>query len=167
MSTLEFFPKRTLSIRHYTLTRDGAEIGQIDCGGVRQPATLTVGGASYNPVSEGVLRTKFHLDADGARIADVELAGTFSRRFIVHAGVKTCTLKVASWFGRSFVLTENEVEVGRIARTGFFTARCWAELPDDLPLSVQAFLIWLVLITWRRQAVTAGIVAVGAAAGGQ
>jgi len=167
MTTLEFFPNRTLSIRHYTLTRDGAEIGQIDCGGVRQPATLTVGGATYNPVSEGALRPKFHLDAGGTRIANVELAGTLFRRFVVHAGAKTCTLKVASWFGRSFVLTENDVEVGRIARSGFFTARCRAELPNDLPLPVQAFLIWLVLITWRRQAVTAGIVAAGAAAGGQ
>lgn len=167
MSTLEFFPKRTFSMRYYTLTRDGVEIGQIDCGGVRQPATLTVGGVGYNPVSEGVLRTKFHLDAGGTRIADVELGGTFFRRFIVHAGVKTYTLKVASWFGRSFVLTENDVEVGRIARTGFFTARCRAELPDDLPLPLQAFLIWLVLITWRRQAVVAGIVAGSAAASSQ
>jgi hypothetical protein len=167
MSTLEFFPNRTFSMRLYTLTRDGVEIGQIDCGGARWSAALTVGSASYNPVSEGVLRTKFHLDAGGTRIADVELAGTFFRRFVVHAGAKTCTLKVASWFGRSFILTENDVEVGRIARSGFFTARCRAELPDDLPLPVQAFLIWLVLITWRRQAVTAGIVAAGAAAGGQ
>jgi len=165
MSTLEFFPKRTFSMRRYTLTRDGVEIGQIDCGGVRQPATLTVGGAGYNPVSEGVLRTKFHLDAGAARIADVETAGINFRRFIVHAGAKTYTLKVASWLGRNFVLTENDVEVGRIARTGFFTARCRAELPDDLPLPLQAFLIWLVLITWRRQVVTAGIVAGGAAAG--
>jgi hypothetical protein len=165
MSTLEFFPKRTFSMRHYTLTRDGVEIGQINCGGVRQPATLTVGGASYDPVSEGVLRTKFHLDAGGARIADVELRGTLFRRFVVHSGAKTYALKVASWFARNFVLTENDVEVGRIARTGFFTARCRAELPDDLPLPLQAFLIWLVLTTWRRQAVTAGIVAGGAAAG--
>jgi hypothetical protein len=164
MSTLEFFPKRLFSMRRYTLTRDGLEIGQIDCGGVRQHASLTVGGASYSPISEGVLRTKFHLDSGGARIADVEPAGTYFRRFIVHAGTKTYTLKVASWFGRNFVLTENDVEVGRIARTGFFTARCNAELPDDLPLPVQAFLIWLVLITWRRQAVVAGIVA-GTAAG--
>jgi hypothetical protein len=167
MSTLEFFPKRTFSMRRYTLTRAGVEIGQIDCGGMRQPATLTVGGASYNPVSEGVLRTKFHLDAGGVRIADVEPAGTYFRRFIVHAGAKTYTLKVASWFGRNFVLTENDVEVGRIARTGLFTARCRAELPDDMPLPVQAFLIWLVLITWRRQAVVAGIGAGGAAAGSQ
>jgi hypothetical protein len=167
MSTLEFFPKRTFSMRHYTLTRDGVEIGQIDCGGVRQSATLTVGGASYNPVSEGGLRTNFHLDAGGARIADVEPAGTFFRRFIVRAGSKIYALKVASWFGRSFVLTENDVEVGRIARTGFFTARCKAELPDDLPLPLQAFLIWLVLITWRRQAVVAGVVTGGAAAGSQ
>jgi len=167
MSTLEFFPKRTFSIRLYTLTRDGVEIGQIDCGGMRQPATLMVGGASYNPVSEGVLRKKFHLDAGGVRIADIELGGTFSRRYMVHAGTKTYTLKLASWSGRSFALMENDVEVGRIARSGFFTARCRAEFPDDLALPVQAFLIWLVLITWRRQAVMAGIVAGGAAAGSQ
>jgi hypothetical protein len=163
MSTLEFFPKHTFSMRRYALTRDSVEIGQIDCGGVRQPATLTFGGASYDPVSEGVLRTKFHLDGGGVRIADVELTGTFFRRFIVHAGAKTYTLKVASWFARNFVLAENDVEVGRIARTGFFTARCRADLPDDLPLTVQAFLIWVVLITWRRQAVVTGIVAGGAA----
>ena len=163
MCTLEFFPKRTFSMRYYTLTRDGVEIGQIDCGGARQPVTLTIGGETYNPVSEGVLRPKFHLDGGGARIAEVESAGTLFRRFIVRIGAKTYTLKVASWLGRIFVLTENDVEVGRIARTGFFTARSRAKLPDDLPLPLQAFLIWLVLTTWRRQAVTTAIMAGGAA----
>jgi hypothetical protein len=113
-----------------------------------------------------VLRTKFHLDSGGSRIADAELGGTFFRRFLVHAGAKTYTLKVASWSGRSFALMENEVEVGRIARAGFFTARCRAELPDDLPLPVQAFLIWVVLVTWRRQAVVAGLMVGGAAVAG-
>src|ERR1700728_993627 len=102
MSTLEFFPKRTFSMRRYTLTRDGVEIGQIDCGGVRQPGTLTVGGAGDNPVSGGVLRTKFHVDAAAARIADVETAGINFRRFIVHAGAKPYTLTVPSWLGRNF-----------------------------------------------------------------
>jgi hypothetical protein len=165
MSTLEFFPKRTFSMRRYTLTRDGVEIGQIDCGGARQPATLTISGTTYNPVSEGGQRTKLHLDGGGARIAEAKSAGTLFRRFIVRIGAKTYTLKVASWLGRIFVLTENDVEIGRIARTGFLTARSRAELPDDLPLPLQAFLIWLVLTTWRRQAMVTGVVAGGAAAG--
>jgi hypothetical protein len=49
---------------------------------------------------------------------------------------------------------ENGAPVGTIARTGFFRAKRTADLPDDLPLEVQAFLIWLVLLVWRRQAAT-------------
>jgi hypothetical protein len=165
MTTLEFFPKRTFSIRRYTLESDGAEIGEIDCGGIRQPATITVEGVNYNPAREGVLRTKFHLDAGGSRLADVEPGGNTLRRLIVQAGAKTYTLQVGSWFSRNFVLTENDAEVGRIARMGLLTARCKAELPDDMPLPVQVFLIWLALITWRRQAAVLGVTASVAAAG--
>jgi hypothetical protein len=169
MSTLEFFPKSLFSMRRYTLTRAGVEIGQIDCGGVRQPASLIVDGASYNPVREGVLRTKFHLDAGtgGARIADIEPAGASFRRFSVHANGKTYTLKAASWLGWAFALIDGDAEVGRIARTGFFSTRSKAEFSDDLPLPIQAFLIWLVLITWRRQVVVNSIMAGTVAASSQ
>jgi hypothetical protein len=166
MSTLEFFPKRTFSIRRYTLTRDGAEIGEIDCGGMGKPAALTTGGETYRPVSDSVVRQKFHLDAGGARLADAAPAGMTLRSFTVHAGAKTYTLKGGSWFSRNFVLTENDAEVGRIGRMGLFTARCRAELPDDMPLPVQGFLIWLALITWRRQTAVINVAGSVAAGGG-
>jgi hypothetical protein len=164
MSTLEFFPKRMFSIRRYTLTRDSAEIGEIDCGGMGKPAAFTTGSETYRPAADSVVRQKFHLDAGGARLADAAPAGMTLRSFTVHAGAKTYTLQGGSWFSRNFVLIENGTEVGRIGRTGLFTARCKAELPDDMPLPAQAFLIWLALITWRRQ--TAMINVAGSIAAG-
>ena len=154
MSLIEFAPKGLFKVREYTLTRGGAEIGRIDFGGIRQPASIVIGDATFHPVRDGVLRKAFHLERDGARLASAAPAGATFRRFTVQAGARTYTLAVTSWLGRSFTLSEDGAPIGTIGRTGFFTAKCKAELPDDLPLEVQAFLIWLVLITWRRQATT-------------
>jgi hypothetical protein len=158
MSPIEFAPKGLFAMRHYALSREGAEIGRIDFGGIRQPAAIVVGGATFHPVRDGVVRTAYHLDGNGARLASAAAAGASFRRFTVQAGERTFTLAVASWLGRSFALAENGATVGTIARTGFFTSKCAADLPGDLPLGVQAFLIWLVLITWRRQAATNAVI---------
>ena len=161
MSTIEFFPSKSYSIRRYTLTRDGAEIGQIDCGGASGMATIIIGGVSCTPVTDSVLRGKYHLEANGGRIASAQSAGFWFRHFNVQADAKSYILKMASWFGRRFALMENGTELGRIGVTNAFSGRCKAELPDDLPPEVRGFLIWLVISTWRRAAV-AGVVAVSA-----
>jgi hypothetical protein len=169
MSVIEFAPKGLFKMREYTLSRGDVEIGRIDFGGIRQPASIVIGDATFLPVRDGVLRKTFHLDRNGARLASAAPAGATFRRFTVQAGARTYTLAVSSWLGRAFALTDNGAPVGTIARTGFFTAKCRAELPDDLPLELQAFLIWLVLITWRRQAaanaIISGVVAVETTSG--
>jgi hypothetical protein len=161
MSTIEFFPSKSYSIRRYTLTRGGTEIGQIDCGGGRGAAAIILGNATYTPVIDSVVRGKFHLEANGAPIAGAQSAGFWFRYFNVQADARSYTLKMASWFGRRFALMENGIELGRIGVTNAFSGRSKAELPDDVPLEVQGFLIWLVISTWRRAAV-AGVVAVSA-----
>jgi hypothetical protein len=158
MSLIEFAPRSLFAARYYTLKRGGAEIGRIDCGGIRQPASIVIGDATFSPARDGVLRTTYHLEGNGARLASAAPAGAAFRRFTVEAGTRTCTLAVASWSGRRFTLAENGTAVGTIARTGFFTTTCAADLPDDLPLEVQAFLIWLVIIIWRRQAATNAVI---------
>jgi hypothetical protein len=158
MSLIEFAPRSLFAARYYALKRDGVEIGRIDCGGIRQPASIVIGGATFSPARDGVLRATYHLYGNGARLASAAPAGTALRRFTVEAGARTWTLAVASWSGRRFTVTENGAAVGAIARSGFFTAKSTAELPDDLPPEVQAFLIWLVIITWRRQAATNAVI---------
>ena len=162
MGVIEFSPNRIFTTRRYTLTRDGAEIGQIDCGGIGRTAAISAGGATYTPVTDSVIRGKFHLEKNGTLLASVQSAGFWRRRFNVQAGAKSCTLS-ALWSGRSFALMQNDTEVGRIGATGFLGSKGKAELPDDLPLEVQAFLIWLVILTWRRTVVAATMA--GTAAG--
>jgi hypothetical protein len=98
MSTIEFFPSKSYSIRRYTLTRDGVEVGQIDCGGASGTATITIGGVTCTPVTDSVLRGKYHLEANGARIASAQSAGFWFRHF-KHPG------------GRDVVCPENGVMV--------------------------------------------------------
>ena len=41
---------------------------------------------------------------------------------------------------------------GSIAPLGLFRRKAKADLPDDLALEIKAFLIWLVVVMWKRQA---------------
>src|ERR1700722_2498127 len=162
MSVIEFSPNHIFTMRRYALIRDGAEIGQIDCGGAGGTAAVRLGGTTSKPVTDSLIRGKFHLEKDGALLATAQSAGFWRRRFNIQAGAKSCTL-LALWSGRRFALMQNDTEVGRIGATSFFGGKGNAELPDDLPLEVQAFLIWLVIATWRRTMVTATMA--GTAAG--
>ena len=53
---------------------------------------------------------------------------------------------------REFGLFEGGVPVGRIAPAGWFGRRAVIDLPADIPLPAQLFLLWLVLVLWRRAA---------------
>jgi hypothetical protein len=43
------------------------------------------------------------------------------------------------------VLLDNEQEVGSLVPRGMFTRKTSVSLPDELPLPVQMFVIWLTL----------------------
>jgi hypothetical protein len=163
MSVLEFAPTGIFQMRHYRIAHDG---GAIDCGRMREQATITIGGAFYTAAREGLLSSTYYLQADGNRLASAVVAGALKGGFIVQTGGRTFTLARAPAFGRAFALTENGLPVGSIGRSGFFSRRSKAELPDDLAPAIKAFLIWLIIIVWQRQVMTAGMVS-GVIAGGR
>lgn len=152
VSALEFGLKSFFRTRIYAISRNGAPVGEIECAPMWERAAIAIGGTTYLAGREGKVTGKFYLQANGnRRLVSAEKPSALRRLFTVQAGGRTLTLKAASAFGRAFVLTEREIQVGSIAPLGWFTRKCRAELPDDLALEVQAFLIWLVILLWRRQ----------------
>ena len=151
MSALEFGLKSYFQLRLYSIARDGAPVGEIDCARLWERATITVGGTTYSAAREGKMSGAFYLEANGNRLVSAEKPSALHRLFIVQVDGRTYTLKAAGAFGRAFVLTEHEVQIGSIAPNGWFSRTCTAELPDDLALEVKAFVIWLVIVMWRRQ----------------
>jgi hypothetical protein len=152
MSLLEFGPRSWFSSRVYGIVQDGTPIGEIDCEWMRERGTIKLGSASYAVSREGLTSGAFFLEANGKRLVSAEKPSALHQLFTVQIGVKAYTLKAKSIFGRAFVLTENDREVGSIAPQGFLGRKAKAELPDDLTLEVRVFLIWLVVIMWKRKA---------------
>lgn len=126
---------------------------------------LTVGGASYDVFREGAFSGRFVLESNGTELASAEKPSAFHRSFTVPFGGKSFRLEAEDAFKRTFLVLEQDRQVGAIVPEGIFTRRATADLPDDMPLPVQAFLIWLTVILWKRDA-DAGTAAAAAAVTG-
>jgi hypothetical protein len=164
MSMLEFGPISFFNRRRYIISRDGTPVGEIDCAILGEKASITIGGAGYRAAREGFMSGAFFLAANDNRLVSAEKPSAFHRRFTVRSGSRTFTLSATAAFGRAYELSENEAHAGSIARQSFFSQKFSAELPDDLPLEVKAFLIWLVILLVRRQRRAAAGAAVAASA---
>lgn len=49
--------------------------------------------------------------------------------------------------------------MGKVEPGGSFTRRAVADLPEDPPLAVRAYLVWLYVILWKRESSAGGATA--------
>jgi len=69
---------------------------------------------------------------------------------IEHDG-RTWLMKPARYFGKTFnVLSDGDAVVGTIAPARFFfpLSDITVDLPDDVPIVVQVFMLWLAVKSW-------------------
>jgi hypothetical protein len=151
MSLLEVSPRSWFSSRDYNIAHNGAAVGEIHCAWAREQGKITIGPANYTASRDGLTSGAFFLEANGTRLISADKPSALHRSFTMQIGSKAYTLKAASAFGRAFVLTEGERDVGSIAPQGLFGRKTKVDLPDDLALEVKGFLIWLVILMWKRQ----------------
>ena len=140
---------------------DGAKtVAHIDMSWWRERASLRVDGSTYQAYREGLVSGDFILKHRGSKVARAKKPSVFRREFVVEHDGRRYTLRAKSAFERGYVLLKGTKWVGSITMESLFSYRANVTLPEDLPLPVQAFVLWLVMNTWRRA--TAG----GAAGGG-
>ena|SRR5271157_3624054 len=136
----------------FSVLRDGSPVAEIDVSWFREKGTLTVDGVQYPVYREHLMSGAFILEFNGTQLARAEKPSALFRCFLVkHAG-QTYTLKAETALFRKFVLLENDREVGSITPEGPIIRNAMVDLPDNLPLPVQVFLIWLTVILWKRAA---------------
>lgn len=123
----------------------------VDLAWVREAATVTIDNADYTIGREGLLSGAFQLKKRGETVASAKKPSAFSRSFELRIGNEGYTLAAASPFTRRFVLRKGASDVGEIRPAHWFTRKAIVDLPKGIPLEVQVFLTWLVVILWRRQ----------------
>lgn len=147
MGALELVPQSWLSW-DFTVLNDGSPIAEIDVSRRNEKGVLAVDGSTYQVFRDG-FTGPFILELKGTRLATAKKSA-FSRSFAVLYEDKSYTLKAAAALRRTFVLLEGDREIGSIIPAGFFTRRATVSLPDQLPLPIKVFLIWLTVLLWKR-----------------
>jgi hypothetical protein len=117
-------------------------VAEIKLSRWAEKGVLKVGGLHYAVRRERAISGAFILALDTTQLARAEKTSWLSRSFTIKHGEKTYRLK-AEWFGPSFILLDNGQKVGSLVPLGMFTRKTGVSLPDELPLPVQIFVIWL------------------------
>ena len=118
---------------------------------VRESAELDIDAVRYRVTKTTAFGGGFEMTGDGQVVAS---AGKrmMVRTFDVQAGERHFELSALSMFGRSFGLYESGQLIGTMNPVSMWGRTAEVNFPDDIPRDVQVFLIWLVLILWRRAA---------------
>lgn len=96
----------------------------------------------------------FVLSRDGAVVARARKQGVFGRTFEIELGTAPYVLRPSGFWARNMVLLRGDREVGRI-EVSFWTRRMRVLLPDDLPIPMGLFVLWLTVLLHRRAAAAA------------
>jgi hypothetical protein len=157
-TTLRATPARAFS-NHFRIETDGEPLGWLKLSGWREAGEISLGDSSYTLASKGFCGKAFTLGIGDEVFVRATLRGALQSRYDVELDGVVYTLRRASGFCRTFSLYGPDGVIGSIRPEGAFTRRTVVDLPEDWPLPVRIFLLWLVLATWNREAAAVAMIA--------
>ncbi|OPY04941.1 MAG: hypothetical protein A4E61_00504 [Syntrophorhabdus sp. PtaB.Bin184] len=143
-------PKGWFSWKFTIFDDDDEPIAAIDIGWMRETGELKLGGRIYRLFREGFFGGAFILEENGVELARAEKPSSLFRSFTVTNNGKEYGLRAASPVERMFILSENGRELGTVRPEHAFTRKAVIDLPAEIDLPVRIFMVWLVLVLWKR-----------------
>ena len=150
-SKLQIIP-RSLFSWDFRVLEGGVERAVIDKSWLRERGTFTIDGKTYTIARTSVWRGTFTLAHNGQVLAKAVKPSAFFRSFEITAGGDAYTLRAASPFLRRFLLLRRERVLGEIEPVSLFRREAVARLPEEMTAPIQLFVVFLVLVLWRRAA---------------
>jgi hypothetical protein len=136
-------------------------VAEVILSSWRERGSIAVGGVQHRISREG-LTGPFILEMSGKEAARARKPSAFRQKFtLTHNGVEYALERV-SWWRREFAVFSGGRRVGTIAPESWVARRAVVKLPETMPVWLQAFVVWLTALMWKRDADAA---ATGAPAG--
>jgi hypothetical protein len=118
----------------------------------RERGSVLISGTEYRIHRQGIAGP-FLLEApDSTTAASATKTSVLYREFSIHQETQNYTLKAISAFGREFGLFKGEDRVGSIQPESWWGRRARVEFADEVQPLIQAFVVWLTLLLWKRDA---------------
>jgi hypothetical protein len=156
---LTIIPKAWYSWDFDVMDRD-RQLAHMDLSSWSEKGIVTVEGVEHRVYREGVMSGDFVLERGGTVLARASKPSAFFNTFVLAYQGRQYTLEKKSAWGRAFVLRSRlgeagsvrETQIGSVVPAGAWTRKASADLPDDWPLPLRVFVIWLATVMWRREA---------------
>lgn len=139
----------------YSLDQPHGRVGELEVSGWREKAELATTEGRFRLYRERTFSGAFVMEREGQVVARAVKPSALRAEFRLAIGGREFTLRRRGLFG-PFTLAEGDVAVGTVRRAGVFTRRTYIDLPDDWSTAVRAYVFWLVLVIWTREAASAG-----------
>jgi hypothetical protein len=117
---------------------------------VRRSA-FSLDGQEYMAKPTSVLGVSFSLYRGDEVVVVEKTTSLLANTQQIEHGGRTWLMKPARYFGKTFnVLSDGGTQVGAIAPARFFfpLSDITIDLPDDVPILVQVFMLWLAVRSW-------------------
>jgi hypothetical protein len=117
---------------------------------VRRSA-FSLDGQDYMAKPTSVLGVSFSLYRGDEVVVVEKTTSLLANTQQIEHGGRTWLMKPARYFGKTFnVLSDGGTQVGAIAPARFFfpLSDITIDLPDDVPILVQVFMLWLAVRSW-------------------
>ena len=153
---LEMIPKSIFS-NHFSFRAPDQALVELNASQWREVAKFQMRNGEYRLYREGEwtkqfkLRGDFVLEHNGEVIARARKQSVFRSTFTIDLQGRSVVLKKRSWWGRTFIVLENDRQIGSIRRASIWSRRTLVNLPSSWPVPVQVYLFWLVLLMWNRE----------------
>ena len=155
--TLSAVPKHWFSWDFAIQDATRHPVAEVRLSSWRERGAVSVEGVEHRVSRHGVLRGAFVLEGGGSVLARAEKPSAFRREFQIEHDGKQYTLKARSIWRRERVLYDGDQEIGAVVPEGLFNRRARVELPDDLPLVLRLFVVWLTMLLWKRDSDAAAV----------
>jgi hypothetical protein len=140
----------------FELHKHRRPIAKLDVSAWREAAEIQIDGEPYTFRRERSFGGAFLLERGGEVLVRATKPSAFKSLFEVEVEGRTYTLKRISAWRREFGLFAHNQRVGAVTPRAWYTRGSVIRLPDGCwPTAVHAFVFWLVLIIWKRQAAAA------------
>ena len=135
---------------NFSVTDESRAVARVTLSHWCEKGALAIGDRTFRVYREGMMSGPFVLEHAGSMLAQAEKPSFFRREFVIRHAGREYTLRRESTFRRAFVFLDGSRQVGFVAPKNAFTRKAAASLPHDLPLPVRMFIVWLTMISWRR-----------------
>jgi hypothetical protein len=136
----------------FSVMDGGRTIAVLDLSCWRERGEVVIQEVTHRVFREGAMSGDFVIEQGGRPLASASKPSAWRHTLIVHYNGKEYTVRKPSMWRRGFVLMDGERQIGSMSPESMWTRRATADLPSDWPMPIKAFVIWLVIILWKRDA---------------